>query len=64
MARTTREVIETHLKLWLAGNLDDDLRGNYSEDVLLLTAEGVNGGHDAVPGRGWSTQEVCSGGGL
>ena len=45
MPRSTREVIESHLQRRLDGNVDEDLRQNYSEDVLLLSAEGVHSGH-------------------
>ncbi len=46
--RTTEEVFEDHLRLRLAGNLDEDLRRNYSEDVILLTVNSNARGHDAL----------------
>ena len=48
MIRTTKEVVESHLQLRLEGDLEEDLRRNYDEDVILLSAEGVNHGHDGV----------------
>ncbi len=48
MPRSTREVIESHFQRRLDGNVDEDLRQNYSEDVILLSAEGVHSGHDAI----------------
>lgn len=39
-SRSTREVIEDHIRLQVAGQLDDDLRRNYAEDAMLLTERG------------------------
>lgn len=47
-ARGAREVVESHLALRQAGDLERDLATNYSPDVVLLSAEGVNHGHDGV----------------
>ena len=46
--RSPTTVISDHLRCRAAGRLDDDLADNYSPDVLLLSAEGVNSGHDGV----------------
>ncbi len=37
--RSTREVIEDHIRLQIAGQFEEDLRRNYAEDVVLLTDE-------------------------
>jgi hypothetical protein len=48
-SRSTREVIEDHIRLQIAGQLEEDLQRNYAPDVVLLTehARQVRG-HDAV----------------
>ncbi len=46
--RDTREVIDAHLARRAAGDLEGDLRENYSPDVVVLSAEGVHHGHDGV----------------
>ncbi len=46
--RTPEEVFEDHLRLRLEGKLEEDLRRNYSEDVLLLTVNSTARGHDAI----------------
>ena len=47
-ARSPREVLESHLDLRQAGRLEDDLAQNYANDVVLLSHEGINHGHDGV----------------
>ncbi len=47
--RSTREVIEDHIRLQIAGQFEEDLRRNYTQDVVLLTHSGRQPwGHDAV----------------
>lgn len=47
--RSTREVLESHLALRAEGDLEADLRQNYSDDVVLLSwGEGVHRGKDGV----------------
>lgn len=47
--RPTREILESHLALRRAGDLEADQATNYAEDVVLLSwGEGVNRGHDGV----------------
>lgn len=48
MARSVEQVFEDHLRLRAAGDLEEDLRRNYAEDVVLLTANSNLVGHDAV----------------
>lgn len=38
--RSTKEVIEDHIRLRVAGQLDEDLRRNYTENAVLLTEDG------------------------
>ena len=47
-SRGTEEVIRAHLGCREAGDLERDLAENYAEDVILLSAEGVNRGLDGV----------------
>jgi hypothetical protein len=46
--RSTTEVFEDHLRLRLEGNLEEDLRRNYAEDVVLLTVNSNATGHEAL----------------
>jgi len=46
--RRTRDVVESHLELRQRGDLERDLDLNYSPEVVLLSAEGVQHGHDGV----------------
>src|SRR5690625_1427186 len=49
IARTTQEVLESHLAMRKAGDLESDLAQNYAEDVVLLSwGEGVNHGASGV----------------
>jgi hypothetical protein len=44
-ARPAKEVIEDHIRLQIAGQLEEDLRRNYATDVVLLTDAGPFRGH-------------------
>ena len=46
--RSPEEVFEDHLRLRLEGNLAEDLRRNYAQDVVLLTVNSNARGHDAI----------------
>jgi hypothetical protein len=46
--RSAEEVFEDHLRLRMAGSLEEDLRRNYAEDVVLLTVNSNAHGHDAI----------------
>lgn len=46
--RTTTEVFEDHLAKRLAGDLEGDIKANYSKDVIFLTGTGAFEGHDGV----------------
>lgn len=46
--RTPSEVFEDHLRLRVAGLLEEDIQRNYSEEVVLLTANSDMVGHDAI----------------
>lgn len=46
--QTTTEVFESHLAKRLAGEIEDDIKENYAEDVILLTGTGVFEGHDGI----------------
>lgn len=46
--RSAEEVLEDHIKLRLEGKLEEDLRRNYSEDVILLAVNSNAQGHDVI----------------
>ena len=47
-AVTPREIFEDHLRLRVEGDLEEDLRRNYSKDVVLLTSNSDFVGHDGI----------------
>jgi hypothetical protein len=47
-ARSTREVLDDHLRLASRGDFDTDFSRNYHPDVLLLTSFGTYRGHDGL----------------
>lgn len=47
-ARSPKDVFDDHLRKSEHGSIDEDLRRNYSEDVVVLTRRGVFCGHDAM----------------
>jgi hypothetical protein len=52
--RSTREVIEDHIRLQITGKLEEDLRRNYAQDVALLTESGRQlRGYAAVRQAAW-----------
>jgi len=46
--RTTTEIFEDHLAKRLAGDVEGDIRTNYSPDVVFLTGTGAFKGHEGV----------------
>ena len=48
MQRSTAQVLEDHLRLRQAAQLDMDLEQNYASDVILLCDHGAFKGRDAV----------------
>lgn len=46
--RKAKEVLEDHLNLSKSGTIEDDLKRNYAEDVLLLTTHGTYKGHEGL----------------
>lgn len=48
LERTAGEVFEDHLRLRLAGRLEEDLARNYASDMILLTSNSNASGHDAM----------------
>jgi hypothetical protein len=46
--RQTREVIEDHLRLSLAGELEADIERNYAHDVVALSPMSRGRGHEAI----------------
>jgi hypothetical protein len=46
--RSAQEVLDWHLTCRQKGDLERDIADNYDPDAILLSAEGVNRGHDGV----------------
>jgi hypothetical protein len=46
--RSTQEVFEDHLGKRMAGQVEEDIKANYAEDVILLTRSGMYKGHEGV----------------
>ena len=46
--RTAEQVFEDHMERRAAGDLEGDLRHNYSPDVVLMTGTGIYRGHEGV----------------
>lgn len=46
--RSAQQVFEDHLRLRLQGRLEEDLARNYAADVILLTVNSNDCGHDAL----------------
>lgn len=47
-SRDTTSVVQSHLGLRRAGDIEGDIAINYSPDVVLLTGTGMYRGHDGV----------------
>jgi len=47
-SRTTREVLDDHLRRRADGDLEGDLRHNYHPDVNMLCPDGVLRGHEGI----------------
>lgn len=48
MARSTAEVLDTHLQSARTGSADNDVSQNFAEDCVLLTTYGRFEGHEGV----------------
>lgn len=46
--RSSREVLDDHLRESKVGSIEDDLARNYSKDLVVLTNRGVFRGHDGL----------------
>jgi hypothetical protein len=46
--RSTRDVLDDHLRRRASGDLDGDLLANYATDVIVLHPDGEAFGHDGV----------------
>jgi ketosteroid isomerase-like protein len=46
--RSTRDVLEDHLRLRAAGDIETDLERNYADDIVLFVSQGVRHGKDWV----------------
>jgi hypothetical protein len=47
-SRSTEEVLEDHLREAKEGSIEDDLRRNFAEDLVILTGRGVYRGHKGM----------------
>ncbi len=59
--RSAAEVLEDHLQLREAAELEEDLRRNYATDVVLLSARGVVRGHEGVKASAAFLYEAAAG---
>jgi hypothetical protein len=59
--RSAVDVLQDHLQLREAGELEEDLRRNYATDVVLLSARGVLRGHDGVRASAAFLYEAAAG---
>jgi len=48
MSQSVMEVLNSHLALREAGDLEQDLAQNFDQEVVLLTMDGEFSGHDGV----------------
>lgn len=48
MAKTTTATIHSHLMKRLEGDLEGDIKANFSPDVIILSCYGVFKGHNGV----------------
>lgn len=48
MARTTTQVIEDHLVKRLEGDVEGDIKANFSSDVVILSDKGLFEGEDGI----------------
>ncbi len=46
--RSTKEVLEDHLRLSQSGTVDEDLTRNYAQDLIILCARGIFRGHEGL----------------
>lgn len=60
--RSTREVLDDHLRLAQAWDLETDMARNFSEDVVLLTGYGVFRGIEGVRKKFRMLKEQLPGG--
>lgn len=69
--RTTREVLDDHLRLADAWDFETDLARNFSDDIVLLTSYGIFRGIDGVrekvrllgehlPGGRWTYRTIMA----
>lgn len=48
MKRTPTEIIESHLNKRIAGDLEGDIKENFSEKIVILSSYGIFKGHEGV----------------
>lgn len=48
MSRTPTDIIQDHLMKRLEGDIEADIRTNFSPEVIILSSYGVFRGHDGV----------------
>jgi hypothetical protein len=59
--RSAADVLQDHLQLREAAELEEDLRRNYATDVVLLSARGVLRGHEGVRASAAFLYEAAAG---
>jgi len=48
MERTPSEIIESHLHKRLVGDLETDIKENFSNDIIILSSYGIYKGHQGI----------------
>jgi|SRR5690625_473577 len=48
MKRTPTEIIQSHLNKRLNGDLENDIKENFSENIIILSAYGIFKGHEGI----------------
>lgn len=46
--RSAEEVFEDHLRLSYEETVEEDIRRNYAEDVVILSSRGIHRGHEGL----------------
>lgn len=48
MKRTPSEIMESHLNKRLHGKLEEDIKENFSENIIILSSYGIYKGHEGI----------------
>lgn len=48
MSRTPTEIIESHLNKRIKGDLEADIKENFSTEIVILSSYGIFNGHEGI----------------